>query len=223
MSGLHRRRHAVQHDDLVAPIELVGLARRKGQRNVGRRRRARMFLPPTDRVTADGGVAAVKAKPLQFLENANQGQTLARRFLRIGLQQSLEPLSPRPKSRHRLPGSLVTKLRRPRPDDFPNHFARVRSSRQISLIALPCEKYARRILAIVSTTSIPIEAPNRVGGQSGPVATGSRLDAHQPRSGVRPWEWTDWAVGIAPSAGLPEDGSHDEAPITQRRVQAAGR
>ena len=43
------------------------------------------------------------------------------------------------------------------------------------------------------------------------------------RSGVRPWEWTDWAVGIAPSAGLPEDGSHDEAPITQRRVQAAGR
>ena len=60
----------------------------------------------------------------------------------------------------------------------------IRSSRQISLIAFPCEKYARRILAIVSTTSIPIEAPNRVGGQSGPIATGSRLDAHQPRSGV---------------------------------------
>src|SRR5271157_2634292 len=60
----------------------------------------------------------------------------------------------------------------------------IRSSRQISLIALPCEKYARRILAIVSTTSIPIEAPNKVGGQSGPLATGSRLDAHQPRSGV---------------------------------------
>src|SRR5271166_710576 len=60
----------------------------------------------------------------------------------------------------------------------------IRRPRQIPLIALPGEKYARRILAIVSTTSIPIEAPNRVGGQSGPVATGSRLDAHQPRSGV---------------------------------------
>jgi len=44
-----------------------------------------------------------------------------------------------------------------------------------------------------------------------------------PPIGVRPWGWTDWAVGIDPPAGLPEDGSHDEAPITQRRVQAAGR
>jgi hypothetical protein len=85
VGDLHRRRHAVHHDDLVTPIELIGLARRKGQRNVGRRRRARMLLPPTDRVTTDGGVAAVKAKPLHLLENANQRQTLARRFLRIGL------------------------------------------------------------------------------------------------------------------------------------------
>ena len=29
MRGLHDRRHAVQHDDLMAPIELVGLARRE--------------------------------------------------------------------------------------------------------------------------------------------------------------------------------------------------
>ena len=43
---LHRHRHAVQHDDLVAPVELVGLARRKAQRNKGRRRRARTLLAP---------------------------------------------------------------------------------------------------------------------------------------------------------------------------------
>src|SRR5271166_3885444 len=77
----------------------------------------------------------------------------------------------------------------------------IRSSRQISLIALPCEKYARRILAIVSTTSIPIEAPNRVGGQSGPVATGSRLDAHQPHSGVpirpRPRKKVEQAAAVS--------------------------
>ena len=48
-----------------------------------------MLLPPTDRITTDGGVAAVKAKPLHLLENANQRQTLARRFLRIG--RSLPP------------------------------------------------------------------------------------------------------------------------------------
>ena len=28
---LHRRRHAVQHDGLIAPVELAGLARREGQ------------------------------------------------------------------------------------------------------------------------------------------------------------------------------------------------
>ena len=121
---LHRRRHAVQHDDLVAPVELVGLARRESQRDEGARRRARMLLPPTCRITANGGVAAVKAEPLQFLENADQRQTLARRLLRIGVQQSLEPFPPRPKPRHRLPGSLVTKLRRARANDFPHHLAR---------------------------------------------------------------------------------------------------
>src|ERR1700722_2025969 len=57
------------------------------------------------------------------------------------------------------------------------------SSRQISLIGLPREKYARRILAIVSTTSIPIAASQNPGGQCGPNATGSRLDENHPRSG----------------------------------------
>ena len=121
---LHRRGHAVHDDDLMAPVELVGLARRERQRDEGARRRTRMLLPPTYRITANGGVAAVKAEPLQFLENADQRQTLARRFLPIGIQQSLEPFPPRPKPRHRLPGSLVTKLSRARPNDFPHHLAR---------------------------------------------------------------------------------------------------
>jgi hypothetical protein len=57
------------------------------------------------------------------------------------------------------------------------------SSRQISLIGLPREKYARRILAIVSTTSIPIAASQNPGGQCGPNATGSRLDENHPVAG----------------------------------------
>ena len=32
---LHGRRHPVHHNDLVAPVELIGLARRKGQRHKG--------------------------------------------------------------------------------------------------------------------------------------------------------------------------------------------
>ena len=46
MGDLHRRRHAVQHDDLMAPVELVGLARREGQRDEGARRRTRMRFAP---------------------------------------------------------------------------------------------------------------------------------------------------------------------------------
>jgi hypothetical protein len=34
MGDLHSDRHAVQHDDLVAPVELEGLPRREGQRHV---------------------------------------------------------------------------------------------------------------------------------------------------------------------------------------------
>jgi hypothetical protein len=49
---LHGRRHPVHHDDLVAPIELVGLARRKRQRHISARRRARALLAPCPGVAA---------------------------------------------------------------------------------------------------------------------------------------------------------------------------
>jgi hypothetical protein len=34
MRHLHRRRHSVQDDDLVTPVELQGLARREDQRHI---------------------------------------------------------------------------------------------------------------------------------------------------------------------------------------------
>src|SRR3974390_1875822 len=59
-----------------------------------------------------------------------------------------------------------------------------RSSRQIALIDLPCMKNARRIFAIVSTTSIPTSASKNHGSQCGPSVPGSRLNADHPNSGV---------------------------------------
>ena len=44
MGGLDRDRHPAQQDNLVAPIELVGLARRKAQRHMGCRRGLLAFL-----------------------------------------------------------------------------------------------------------------------------------------------------------------------------------
>lgn len=58
------------------------------------------------------------------------------------------------------------------------------SSRQIALIGLPCTKNARRILAIVSTISIPTSAPIFMEASVDPSARGSRLDADHPKSGV---------------------------------------
>ncbi len=38
MSDLHDHRHAMQQDNLMAPVELVGFSRCKAQRDMGRRR-----------------------------------------------------------------------------------------------------------------------------------------------------------------------------------------
>ena len=58
------------------------------------------------------------------------------------------------------------------------------SSRQIALIGLPSTKCARRILAIVSTTSIPKPAPDELGEHCEPQSIrGSLLDAYNPENG----------------------------------------
>ena len=46
MGDLHRHRDAVDQHDLVAPVELVRLARREAQRNESRRRRRALPAPP---------------------------------------------------------------------------------------------------------------------------------------------------------------------------------
>src|SRR5262249_12378068 len=58
------------------------------------------------------------------------------------------------------------------------------NSRQIALMGLPCLKNARRIFAIVSTTSIPTSASKYHGSQCGPSVPGSRLEADHPERGV---------------------------------------
>src|SRR5438445_9271364 len=50
-------------------------------------------------------------------------------------------------------------------------------------MALPCLKNARRIFAIVSTTSIPTSASKNHGSQCGPSVPGSRLEADHPEKG----------------------------------------
>jgi hypothetical protein len=68
MRDFHRHRRAAEHHDLVAPVELVSLARRERQRHESRRRLARVLTAPTLRVAANRVVAALVPQPTQFLE-----------------------------------------------------------------------------------------------------------------------------------------------------------
>src|SRR5580693_5940835 len=80
MRNLHGHRDAAHHNDLVAPIELVGFARRERQWNEGGRGLAGVLLAPGPCVTAHGVVATLVAQRPQFFEQPDQGQTLSRRI-----------------------------------------------------------------------------------------------------------------------------------------------
>ncbi len=71
MGSLHDDRHAVQQNDLVAPIELVGFPRCKDQRNVSCSRRCAALFVPLPGVTPNGIVSTVVAKPAQLLEQTD--------------------------------------------------------------------------------------------------------------------------------------------------------
>ena len=58
MGDLHRRGHTVDHDNLVAPVELIGIARREEQRHIGIGGRRSLLLCPALRIAPDGIVAA---------------------------------------------------------------------------------------------------------------------------------------------------------------------
>ena len=124
VGDLHRRRHAVHDDDLVAPVELVRFARRERQRNVGVRRRTRVLLAPVRRIAANRVVASIVTEAAQLLVNANQRQPLARRFALVVLKQRLQSLSPWPDRGKRLSRPFIMELGRVRADDLPHHLAR---------------------------------------------------------------------------------------------------
>ncbi|MEA2987739.1 MAG: hypothetical protein QOG83_450 [Alphaproteobacteria bacterium] len=98
MGDLDDHRHAVQQDDLVAPVELEGLSWREAERDVGRGHRLPAFLGPSPGVTTHSIVAAVIATPTQLLEQADQGQLFAGGLHRIARQQRVELFGPSPRA-----------------------------------------------------------------------------------------------------------------------------
>src|SRR6516225_2214138 len=116
---------AAEQNDFVAPVELIGFAGRKAQRNIGRRRCLTVLLGPASGITAHRIVAAVIAAPAQLLEDPDYRQLLARGSNRIGRQQLLEVGGPSPQLWPRLHLALVLERRLPRSqhlaDRVPGH------------------------------------------------------------------------------------------------------
>ena len=73
MRHLHSGGRAIDHHNLVAPVELVGLARIEDQRDIGGRGGLLFFLGPRGRVTPDSVIAAVISKGSQFFEYPDAG------------------------------------------------------------------------------------------------------------------------------------------------------
>jgi hypothetical protein len=93
MRDLHGHRRAVDQHDLVRPVELVGLARRKAQRHIGFRCRRPVLDPPLLGVTPHRIVAALITGSVQLFEHPDQRQPLTRRLALVRQQQTVE-LSP---------------------------------------------------------------------------------------------------------------------------------
>ena len=118
--SLHTGRRTRQARELVAPVELVGLAGVEAQRHVGLRRRQQTApAPPRLGVAPHRVIAAGVAQSRKVLVDPQQRQTQPARRPLIGLQTALKLLDPGPKLRQRLDRALV----RVRGRIAPNHLA----------------------------------------------------------------------------------------------------
>ena len=107
VSDLDRHCDAVDQHDLVAPVELVGLARIEAQRHEGRRRSRAALAPPGRGVAPDGVIATFIAETTQILEDPQQRHPLAPAARSIRSEEPLKILAPRPELRMRLNAALV--------------------------------------------------------------------------------------------------------------------
>jgi hypothetical protein len=110
VGDLHRRRHPVDQDGLVAPVELIRFAGVETQRDICRSRRLTLGLHPRGRVAPHGIVANVVTKRPELLENPDAGQPLALRLPGILHQNPVEFSAPRPDLRPRLDPALIGEL-----------------------------------------------------------------------------------------------------------------
>lgn len=146
----------------MTPVELVGLARCKTQRNVGLGHGAAAIRRPALSMPPPRTVAAVITEAAKLLENTDQRQPLPLRLGRIRRQQPVQRLTPGSHAGIGLVLALVAELRLLRTQDLAHHLAR---DLQLALLDFPWTSDSRRIFAIVSKTNIQnTNASDQAGG-----------------------------------------------------------
>lgn len=124
MDNLYRRRHAIEHDDLVAPVKLVNLARRIIERHIGFCRHQAELLRPHPRIAPNRVVTAIVAQIAQVLEYPDQRQPFTLRLGLIGQQHAVGMVPPGTELWLRLTGPLVFELRHFTAQNLPHNFPR---------------------------------------------------------------------------------------------------
>jgi hypothetical protein len=124
MGDLHRGGHAVDQNDLMAPVELVGLARIEAERHVGYCRGFGLRPRPGSRIPAHGIIAAAITQGPELLEDPDVGQALALRPPGVLGQHVVELGSPGPDLRQGLYIALIGELRRAGANNLPHRLPR---------------------------------------------------------------------------------------------------
>ncbi|SDK09061.1 hypothetical protein SAMN05428953_111147 [Mesorhizobium muleiense] len=183
---LHCHRHAVEQDDLVTPVELVGLARCKTQRNVGLGHGAAAFRRPALSMPPPRTVAAVIAEAAKLLENTDQRQPLPLRLGRIRRQQPVQRLTPSSHAGIGLVLALVAELRLLRTQDLAHHLARDLQLTADRFDRLPLDQRQPTYLCNRLQNQHPKHKRLRSNRRhlDDPIVKGSRLDENHPLNRV---------------------------------------
>src|SRR3974390_3074166 len=186
MGGLYDHRRAIQQNDFVAPVELIGFSRRKAQGDIGCSRCRSPLFGPRPRIAADRVVAPVISAPAQLFEDPDQRQLFTGRLNRIACQQRAKLARPPAQLWSRLHLPLILKGRLARPQHPADRIPGPPKVPGDLLDRLALDKVlAPNPRNRLHDTHPPPPASLKSRQRNSPTYGGSILDADPPAQGVK--------------------------------------
>src|SRR5216683_8069901 len=186
MGGLHNHRHAIEQNNLVAPVELVGFTWRKAQWDIGCGGRLSTLFGPCPRIATHRVVATIISSSAQLFEDPDQRQLFTRGLDRVACQQRAKFCRPPAELRSRLDHTLILEGCLSRPQHFADRIPRYVQVTRDLFDRLALDK----VLAPNPRNRLhdqhpPPPAPFESRQRNSPTYRGSILDADPPAQGVK--------------------------------------